>query len=217
MNYKKLSGLAIIGTAFSLLGVSLPAQAISFSYSGNSITNIDSPGASDTITVTDTGIIEELFVDVELENKDGQPELFWTDLDISLSHDGTTVSLNNGVSRSTPPSGVSLGIFNVSFSDTAASHLSPNGGNAMGPFSPEKPLLFNAFAGAELSGDWELMINDSVFGGNQDNLVSWSISGTTNSAAVPFEFSPGLGLFMVSGLFLGKYWRKQKKERPSLK
>lgn len=206
MNNKNLSKLAIIGATFSILGVSLPAQAISFQYGGQPVSDIDSPGATASLNVTDTGIIDELFVSVELEGKN-QPELFWTDLDISLSHDGTTVRLNDGIERSATIGG---GIFNISFYDQSLQHL-PNGGSVMGQYSPEEPLNFQAFAGQELSGLWELNIQDSMFPGNQDNLVSWSISGTTNSAAVPFEFSPSLGMFMVGGLFFGNYWRKKNK------
>ncbi len=97
-------------------------------------------------------------------------------MDITLSHLGVSVVINVGNSN------VGAGIFDVTIDDEAFSPL-PFGGDAVGSFkveaaSPDAATGLSKFDGLDLAGTWTLtFIDDSIFSGEGNRLVSWSLSG----------------------------------------
>jgi subtilisin-like proprotein convertase family protein len=173
------------------------ANALNFNVAGSSQNDVDTnPATIINLNVPTTGTITDLNLSINLSTP------YADDIDISLIHGATNVLVYDGV-------GDTLASFiNATFDDEAVSNH-PVNGTVDGTFKPSNAL--SAFDGQELSGVWQLSLQDTIFADDGTDLVSWSIQGEANTAAVPFEFSPTLGLLLVGSLFgSNHFYRKYK-------
>ena len=86
--------------------------------------DVDTNPATDvTLTTAESGIIEDLNVQIEL-GIDKNGDLFWSDLDIWLSHEGVMVQLLQG------PKNDNKGTFDVIFDDEAISPINNSNYNS---------------------------------------------------------------------------------------
>jgi len=151
----------------SLFCFAMPALAEGFPFfeAGPSATDIDLPGAGKSVSfvVTTTGSIKDLNFSVQSNGP------FSSNIDIYLTHDGTTVH----VFDATTDSG---SMVNATFDDESAGGFAPKSGNVVGSFKPDNPL--SAFDGMELAGTWTATFIDNIVPFDGDDLQKWSISGT---------------------------------------
>ena len=187
------------------LGIAPDAQALNISVTGGGslIPESGTSGlASSTVMVNSVPnfIIED--VTVTLTNL---THTWAGDLEISLTNEstGTSVLMRDNVGSSDDFSGTH--VINDAFGTAWTSTTSGNYASLNS---------FSAFDGELANGDWTLGFNDTA-GGDSGSFDSWTLalSDTAPSAAVPFEFSPGLGLLLVGaglGLKRGQdRWRKK--------
>jgi hypothetical protein len=165
MNVKMLKA-AFAGLVLSVSGVA-NAGLINFDYIGSGASNVDS--ATTTLvsfSVLDNMLIDDLNVYVELSGG------YTGNNDLWLSHLGTQVQLFSS------PGTDSFAVGNMeSMFDDEASAL-PSGANKIGTFKAVD--LLSSFDGLSLAGTWTLSIQDNtIYPGEGDQLVTWSISGTT--------------------------------------
>lgn len=109
--------------------------------------------------------------------------IFFSDLDISIMHGGTTVQLFQGAEDDS----FSPGVVDIIFDDesanphTGSDPFPPN----MNPFGP-----LSAFDGQEVAGEWILSILDDFVPNEANNLLSWRIFGTAGTTtATPFDIA----------------------------
>lgn len=191
--FAKIGG-GCVATLVCFTGVE-SASAVSFIVSGPGANDIDTNPATDvSFNVGTSGTIQDLNLGIQLSNS------FYTDLNIFLSHNSTTVQVYQG------PKNDSSGSFNVTFNDEATNSI-PSGGDAVGTFLPFQSL--SAFDGQELSGTWTLSFLDTYIPNEGNDLIAWTLSDDSTLASVPFEFSPSLGLLLVGGLFGGTHFYRK--------
>ncbi len=204
-----------IARTFSLLSFTFftsMALAGPFSISGpdGMLADLNPVGVPHTISLitSQTGIITDLNVSVELVPgpfaADGGTDLPWDDLDMYLSHNGTTVQLHDSQTNAGPNPGV---VFDVTFDDEAGSTLVdlifsnpfPPLPDALGDYAPNGGGALSDFDGMSLSGLWELTFVENCCSG-ETLLGSWAISGTTASVPAPASLLIlGLGLIGFRG------------------
>lgn len=172
-----LAGLAI-GV---IVGMSGAASAASFSYSGPAANNVDTASVTTVnFNIADTSIITDLNVYINVlgfYGTDGFPG----NNNIWLEHGGVSVALFSSTGIFGEAAG---GIMDISFDDEAVlstPHTPPFTGLV-------KPIAsLSAFDGLNLSGTWTLNFQDpTVFPGEGDSLIAWSLYGeATSSTPVP--------------------------------
>lgn len=202
MKKKLLTGFAILLGALAFCATS--AIAIPFDISGPPAMDVDPWSATYvyvTLTTTESGIIDDLNVQIELGYNDEEPGPagFWGNFDIWLTHDGMMVQLFETMDDY-------FGTFDVVFDDEAASSIPDIGVDydVYGTFIPIGSL--SAFNGYNLSGDWTLILLDDFIPGDGTNLISWGISGDTAAAPVP---EPSTMLLVGTGLLGIAFGRKR--------
>lgn len=179
---------ALLGGA-AILAASLPAAAGTFSYDCTDcplpITD-GLPTTLSTITISDTGAILDLNVSISIEHT------FSADLDIFLIHEetGTMVELASDLGG-----GSDDAYLNTTFDDDAAVSILDATAPFDGTFSPTG--LLSAFNGEDLSGMWTLSITDD-FAFDDGTLISWSLFGEAEMAAVP---EPAMAALLGLGIF----------------
>lgn len=160
-----------------LLSVSNAAAApVLFDIAGPGATGVDtSPGTDVSLTALVGGTILDLNVFVEITGDHME------DLDLFLtSPGGTTVHFRrNFWSPFIHQDGPLL----ATFDDEALAAHDSQGDPPIGVFQPFQAL--SAFDGQQLAGIWTLTIFDGFFFFEDDELVSWSISGTADQVLVP--------------------------------
>lgn len=172
----------------------MEASAADFNISGPYASDVDTNPATDvSLSATQTGTITDLNVQIELGYDSGEyeGEGYWGDFDIWLEHAGTTVQLAQ------EPGNDNYGLFDVVFDDSAADFLSyayETPDDRFGTYKPFQPL--SAFNGLNLAGDWTLTLFDDYIPDDGDDLLSWSIFGTT-TASIP---EPSIMLLLGPGL-----------------
>lgn len=173
------------------LAISAPASAGIITLNGPSATNIDSATPVGAVVNTAlTGTITDLNVFVELEGTSlDAPSLWWDELDISLSHGGTSVDLQVATYSSL------LGVFSVTFDDAAATDFVDYAlDDATGTHTPFG--LLSSFNTMDVVGDWTLTFgDDSGFDGDGDQLVSWQVIATVEDQPVTVPEPASVALF----------------------
>ncbi|MBP1682297.1 MAG: hypothetical protein H6Q35_2636 [Proteobacteria bacterium] len=149
-------------------------------YSNTTSTYIaDVTTTTSTITITDSGTVEDLNVQINLTHT-------WdSDLDIYLvAPDGTVIELtsDNG--------GSGDNYTNTIFDDDAATSIISGGAPFTGTFRPEGDL--SLLEGMDISGTWTLRIVDDL-GADVGTLISWSIATTIDGTNTVYESSDTLG------------------------
>jgi hypothetical protein len=196
---KKL--LMFLCVVFLVIGTHSMVLALPFDIAGPSASNVDtSPATFVTLTTALTGTITDLNVQIEIGylDTDGVIGAHWGNFEIGLEHNGIPIFL------ALKPNSDNYGEFDVTFDDDAASGLSyvvldPD--NRSGTYQPVGSL--SAFNGLELAGDWTLALLDDVWPGDKDDLISWSINGTTDINPVPIPaaiYLLGAGFIGLAGL-----------------
>lgn len=171
------------------------AQAASV-YNGAGFAIPDVSTRSSTITVGDNFTLDDVNITLT-----GLSHTFWADLDISLSHGGTTIWLTTDNGGSVDPFG------DYTFDDQASAAAAMLGASG-GAFRPED--LLSAFNGMSASGDWTLTVRDDV-AGDVGNLGGWSLSLDGLSSAVP---EPSTWAMMLLGFFgLGSMVRASRRKQ----
>lgn len=151
--------------------VDLPPQTLIIN--GPPTLGIDTnPPTLITATTAESHTITSMEVEVVLQGG-AEAALVWTDLDILLTHNGTTVELLDGRWKINDPQ--TTATFQVTFKDSASS-LVPNQGGVVGSFLPDEPL--SAFNGHTTAGDWVLSIGDANFANDGDQLITYEITFT---------------------------------------
>ncbi len=140
--------------------------------------------ASISFNVVQTGSITDLNLNVQIQS------LVADENSIELTHNAVTVLVR-------PIDLVAFGDLNLTFDDEAAvSYL----GQLSGTVTPANPL--SAFDGMELSGTWTLRLTNIDFA-EADNLIAWSLIGTTAEvAALPEPATMAFGLLSSTALAL---------------
>ena len=165
---------AVAGLVLSVSGFA-NAGLIEYTYDGPIGNDVDTnPASLFEITITDNYIISDLNVQFELFDSS---DLFWTDLDLTISNGFTTVILASAQNILFG----SDGLFNVTFDDEALNNLST--GNSVGSYKSLESL--SAFDGQNITGTWTLSIFDDYQPGENNNLISYSITATTTSVPEP--------------------------------
>ncbi|MEW6715754.1 MAG: hypothetical protein AB1306_11810, partial [Nitrospirota bacterium] len=161
---KLVLGLAItivvltVGTTFAI--------AASFNIAGPAANDIDTnPATSIMLNVTEDGTITDLNLNINISNP------YADDVDIFLIHNGVTVHVYDAIGDTWSS------FINATFDDEAVLSY-PANGTVNGTFRPS-PDSLSAFDGLELSGVWELRLLDTIVPNDDNDLISWSISGTT--------------------------------------
>lgn len=181
----------LLSAAVLALGLSQSATASPFYYAGPSAFNVDNSSVSNvTFNIAGGGTITDLNVSINLLGAYG-PEGFPGNNNIWLSHAGTTVLLFASTGVYGEAAG---GLMDILFDDSALLP-SPSTPSFVGTFRAVE--LLSAFNGLSLAGDWTLSIQDpTIFPGEGDDLISWSLSGEVPEPATLALF--GLGLASVS-------------------
>lgn len=144
------------------------AGLIEHTYSGPTGSNVDTdPASTFDIIISDDYLIESLTVQIELFS---QPDLYWTDLDISITNGLDTVELAAGQDIFLGAEG----LFKVSFDDIALNSLTT--GDSIGAYRPMENL--SVFDGQNIAGTWTLSILDDFMPNEGNELRGFSITAT---------------------------------------
>ncbi|MFK8029322.1 MAG: proprotein convertase P-domain-containing protein [Gammaproteobacteria bacterium] len=187
-------------TVLALGVMTLAASAAATTYSGSfatTITDNDPVGNDSTITITDTGVITGLTVDVTMDHT-------WVgDLIMTLtSADGTVLTLMDRPGVPATGFGTNLDIASISFDDTAtlAAEDVVTGGTEPADLFVSPDDMLASLAGESLAGVWTLNISDNA-GGDLNNIApTWSLN--IDTAPVPVPAALWLMLSALGGLRL---------------
>jgi hypothetical protein len=151
-----------------LFSLTASAGADTFDISGPPLVNIDTPSSSpSSVSLTATGFPNEIVTDLNLAVEiDGE---FATNIDIFLTHGPVTVQVYDATSDFES-------VMDAVFDDSATTPA-PKDSDIIGTFLPDNPL--SAFNGLPLAGTWTITFHDLILDGDGDDLISWSISGST--------------------------------------
>lgn len=199
--FKKCNTKLMVAASFFmvlifLFGLAELSDAETFSY-----TATDTPmpirtyiNEYSTISVTDTRVITDLNVFVDLDHT------WLNNLDIWIGHNGIWVQLFNN------HGGDKDDITDVLFDDEATEHINdippPYGPGAFKPTSlPQAPYsnLLSTFDGTRLEGDWILWIYDYLLTGANGTLHTFRIEGTADPIIPEQVLSPVIGQVGVVG------------------
>lgn len=176
--------VSVVAVFFIIVG---NAFAVSFNYTGPSAVDVDNsyPSTNVFLNVVDTGIITDMNLNLVIS------EPYVDDFFVQLIHNDIIVRVYSGGQADTAASYI-----NATFDDQASNSY-PVNGTVEGVFKPFEFL--SAFNGAELSGLWRLRITDRYVPGDGNDLIAWSISGTTETVPEPSTMLLlGLGLLGVA-------------------
>ncbi len=196
-------GLAFVSGTL-MLGITPEAQAVSASATGAgfSIPDDDPVGVFSDVTIIDSFAIED--VTVTLTDLD---HTFTGDLIATLTNLGTGTSVTlfdrPGVPAGTFGNGGDLSgtfRFNDSFTGdfVAASTADVNGGDFFTTAADDSQTFLSDFDGESSANTFRLFISDNAFD-DVGSLGSFTLELSGPATAVPFEFSPTLGLVLLSG------------------
>ena len=177
--------VSVVAVFFIIVG---NAFAVSFDYAGSPMEDVDTYGKSLLyLNVTDTGTISDLNVSLVVSGP------FVDDLIIRLFHNDFTYNHRYlYIGQHDDPEGSEQSYINATFDDQASNQY-PVMGTVEGVFKPLGPLsLYN---GEDISGTWILVFNDLHNIGDGNDVLAWSISGTTEAVPEPSTMLLlGLGL-----------------------
>ena len=184
----------VAATALAAVMFASGAQAATV-YSGAGFQITDNSTRTATITVGENFSLSDVNITLL-----GLSHTFWGDLDISLSHGGTTIWLTTDNGGGSDPSG------DYTFDDQSATlvtALGPTGGTF------QSQQLLAAFNGMSAFGDWTLTVTDDA-GADAGRLNGWSLSLDGLSSAVP---EPSTWAMMLLGFFgLGSMVRASRRK-----
>ena len=160
----------------------------------------DPAGVSTTITVTDTGAVQDMNVDLNIEHT-------WVgDLIVTLtSPANTTVTLIDRMGVPASTFGCSNNDLLVTLDDEAGAPIEDEctGSPITGSFIPNEAL--SAFDGEEVNGDWILTISDNA-GGDTGMLNAWTLNYDYDSPGIPLDIvldANGMASIAASALATG--------------
>ena len=157
--------------------------AVPFSESGPAQNGIDTdPSTIVSFTATQTGLITDLNLEIGITTP------YADDVDIFLRHLGVTVHVYDAIGDT------ESSFIDAIFDDEAGSSY-PANGTVDGTYQPA-PDALSSFDGLQLSGLWELILEDTIEPDDGTNLSDWRIFGTVAVAAPepPTLALMGLGL-----------------------
>ena len=175
------------------------ANAALFEVAGSGAFNVDTqPATIVSLTSPTSGFITDLNIFLNINAP------YVNDLQISLSHNGTSAIVYQGI-----PTDAGVDSFiNATFDDQAVGGYNPVG-SVTGTVLPFSSLA--AFNGANLAGTWELSILDQTTLRDGNNLIAWNISGDASPVPVPpsvWLFGSGLVGLVGIRRRLGAYLKK---------
>jgi len=173
------------GAAFLVLSLGAGAQAATLDFNGAGGALPDRVDFSSAINVGQAFSVDDVNLTLN-----GLTHTFWADLDIFLSHNGTTVQLTDDNGGSSDPNGT------FTFDDEAAvgvGSINTTGGS----FQPLNAL--SAFDGQSSAGAWTLRIFDDA-GADVGALGGWTLSLTGDVGGVPEPATWAMMLMGFGGL-----------------
>ncbi len=189
---------------------------------GSDIADLQDPPVNFLQAISDSSIlsITQVQVGLNLVGRDGGG--FASEMFVSLNKDLslTSILVNRVGFSATDSVGQSYDGWNVTLSDLAGSDLhqalqetgilggtyQPDG--RTDPASASRPELLDVFKTSTGNGDWRLSVGDLDIGGTM-RLVSWSLTLTGDTAAVPEPSTYAAGL-AVLGIVGATWWRRRK-------
>lgn len=154
----------------------LPLVRVQCSTPGLAIPDNDPGGIVDTLVVSDTGLLLDLNVSVDV------PNTFAGDLVFTLTHQETATTMTLVDRPGSPPGGGCSGDdYDVTLDDEAANPaenqcVTPGPVAIEGTFTPNG--LLAEFDGEDLADNWDLTVSD-LAAGDTGTLMEWCLISTT--------------------------------------